>query len=124
MPLSTARDLGVQITPKSEIVVREADGKPLRIEGATALYVREQKCAHLRRLKFMVTSRSTYTLIYNSDQKNLLLLDYDYISDLRQDNIISCEPKIIGSIWEVVGFTASENPVLHFDEYGYGTSGK
>ena len=77
MPLSTAKDLGVQITTRSDIMVRGVDGKPLSIEG--------ELCVHWH--KVVVMSTGSYTLISNKDQKYFLLLDDNYPRSLKLEMI-------------------------------------
>ena len=78
MPLWQAKALKVEVTPRSNIVIRGADGKRLAVEGTGEIWVHDQMATFWKKVKVVITREGSWTLISPRDQKHLLLLHQSY----------------------------------------------
>merc|ERR1712240_344587 len=78
MPAWQAAALKLQVTPRSDIVIRGADGRRLIVNGTSEVWVRDPCATFWKRVKVVVTQHGSWTLISPRDQKRLWLLHQNY----------------------------------------------
>ena len=78
MPAWQAAALKLQVTPRSDIVIRGADGRRLVVNGTSEVWVRDPCATFWKKVKVVVTQHRSRTLISPRDQKRLWLLHQNY----------------------------------------------
>ena len=78
MPAWQAAALKLQVTPRSDIVIRGADGRRLIVNGTSEIWVRDPAATFWKKVKVVVTRDGSWTLISPRDQKRLWLLHQNY----------------------------------------------
>ena len=78
MPAWQAEALKLQVTPRSNIVIRGADGRRLIVNGTSEIWVRDPCATFWKKVKVVVTRDGSWTLILPRDQKRLWLLQKNY----------------------------------------------
>ena len=78
MPAWQAEALKLQVTPRSNIVIRGADGRRLTVNGTSEIWVRDPCATFWKKVKVVVTRDGSWTLISPRDQKRLWLLQKNY----------------------------------------------
>merc|ERR1712240_389445 len=78
MPASQAAALKLQVTPRSDIIIRGADGRRLTVNGTSEIWVRDPSATFWKKVKVVVTKDGSWTLISPRDQKRLWLLHKSY----------------------------------------------
>merc|ERR1712121_475241 len=78
MPAWKAAALKLHITPRSDIIIRGADGRRLVVHGTAEVWVRDPCATFWKKVKIVVTAHGSWTLVSPKDQKRLWLLDPSY----------------------------------------------
>ena len=78
MPLWQVKALNIDVKPKTDLIIRGADGQPLVVEGTGEVWVRDPMATYWKKVKIVITRDGSWTLISPRDQKRLLLLQPDY----------------------------------------------
>ena len=71
MPVWQAEALKVQVTPRSDIVIRGADGRKLAVNGTGKVWVQDPCATYWKKVKVVVTQDGSWTLILPLDKKHL-----------------------------------------------------
>merc|ERR1712240_549720 len=78
MPAWQAAALKLQVTPRSNIIIRGADGRRLAVNGTSEIWVRDPCATFWKKVKVVVTRDGSWPLISPRDQKRLWLLQKNY----------------------------------------------
>ena len=78
MPAWQAEALKLQVTPRSNIVIRGADGHRLTVNGTSEIWVWDPCATFWKKVKVVVTRDGSWTLISPRDQKRLWRLQKNY----------------------------------------------
>ena len=78
MPAWQAAALNLQVTPRSDIIIRGADGRRLVVYGTAEVWVRDPCATFWKKVKIVVTAHGSWTLVSPRDQKRLWLLQKNY----------------------------------------------
>ena len=70
--------MSIEVKPRTDIVIRGADGKPLAVAGVSKVWARDPLTTYWKKVKVVVTREDNWTLISLRDQKRLLLLESNY----------------------------------------------
>ena len=102
MPAWQAKALKVPVTPRTDIVICEADGRKLAVNGTGEVWVQDPCATYWKKVKVVVTRDGSWTLISPKDQKRLLLLQKNYptfwklavTADLTPETLKDVEPPL------------------------------
>merc|ERR1711873_379560 len=78
MPAWQAEALKVQVTPRTHIVIRGADGHRLAVNGTGEIWVRDPCATFGKKVKVVVTRDGSWTLVSPRDHKRLWLLQKNF----------------------------------------------
>ena len=68
MPSWQAKALEVEVKPRTDIIIRGADGQPLLVEGVGEVWARNPLATYWKKVKIVVTRDGSWTLISLADQ--------------------------------------------------------
>ena len=78
MPAWQAAALKLQVTPRSNIIIRGADGRRITVNGTSEIWVQDPSATFWEKVKVVVTKDGFWKLISPRDQKRLWLLHKSY----------------------------------------------
>ena len=62
-----AKALKVEVTPRSDIIIRGADGRRLAVDGTGEVWVRDPMATYWKKVKVVITKEGSWTLISLKD---------------------------------------------------------